>query len=405
MTAWDRFVFTFFNAEVAARTWRDVASGLGVSVLAGLAVVAAGIGLGALLAGLRSFGFRLANAPILVFVDVFRALPPLAIILVVFFGLPNVGVTLPSLVVLWLSLSLVLAAFAEEVFWAGITSVPQGQWLAARSTGLSFTGALVHVVFPQAFRLAIPPLTNRTISITKNLALGSAIGVDEILGRASSELSLTSNATPLTIGAAFYILPRFRAALSAARPGERASGGDPQRVFQHPNYDPSPTDDPCGSRGNAAALRDPDPHRPNLGCWRMLLATSSRRVLRWPAITFIDFFRAFPPLVLIIFVYAGIPFLGYEIPALAAVAIAFFCNSASYYGEIYRAGMKMVPPGQADAARSTGLTATQTFLFVTFPQGVRNVLPDLVSNTVELVKLTTLASVVSAPAMRPTSLR
>lgn len=206
MTAWDRFVFTFFNVEVAVRTWRDVASGLGVSVFAGLAVVLTGIGLGALLAGLRSFGFRLANAPILVFVDVFRALPPLAIILVVFFGLPNVGVTLPSLVVLWLSLSLVLAAFAEEVFWAGITSVPQGQWLAARSTGLSFMGALVHVVFPQAFRLAIPPLTNRTISITKNLALGSAIGVDEILGRASSELSLTSNATPLTIGAAFYVL-------------------------------------------------------------------------------------------------------------------------------------------------------------------------------------------------------
>jgi polar amino acid transport system permease protein len=133
MTAWDRFVFTFFNAEVAARTWRDVASGLGVSVLAGLAVVAAGIGLGALLAGLRSFGFRLANAPILVFVDVFRALPPLAIILVVFFGLPNVGVALPSLVVLWLSLSLVLAAFAEEVFWAGIPQCRRGSgWRRGR---------------------------------------------------------------------------------------------------------------------------------------------------------------------------------------------------------------------------------------------------------------------------------
>jgi polar amino acid transport system permease protein len=206
MTAWDRFLFTFFNADVAAHTWRDVASGLGVSVFAGLAVVATGIGLGALLAGLRAFGFRLANGLIIVFVDIFRALPPLAIILVVFFGLPNVGVVLPSLVVLWLSLSLVLAAFAEEVFWAGITSVPNGQWLAARSTGMSFGGALIYIVFPQAFRLAIPPLTNRTISITKNLALGSAIGVDEILGRASSELSFTSNATPLTIGAAFYVL-------------------------------------------------------------------------------------------------------------------------------------------------------------------------------------------------------
>jgi polar amino acid transport system permease protein len=61
--------------------------------------------------------------------------------------------------------------------------------------------------------------------------------------------------------------------------------------------------------------------------------------------------------------------------------------------------MKMVPPGQADAGRSMGLTATQAFLFVTFPQGVRNVLPDLISNTVELVKLTTLASVASAPEL------
>jgi polar amino acid transport system permease protein len=135
------------------------------------------------------------------------------------------------------------------------------------------------------------------------------------------------------------------------------------------------------------------------GVGAMLLATSQRRVLRWPAIASTDLFRAFPPLVLIIFVYVGIPFLGYEIPALAAVAIAFFCNSASYYGEIYRAGMKMVPRGQADAARSTGLTATQAFLFVTSPQGVRNVLPDLISNTVELVKLTTLASVVWAPEL------
>ena len=135
------------------------------------------------------------------------------------------------------------------------------------------------------------------------------------------------------------------------------------------------------------------------GVGAMLLATSSRRVLRWPAIAFIDLFRAFPPLVLIIFVYAGIPFLGYQIPALAAVVLAFFCNSASYYGEIYRAGIEMVPPGQAEAAHSTGLSATQTFLFVTFPQGVRNVLPDLISNTVELVKLTTLASVVSAPEL------
>jgi len=135
------------------------------------------------------------------------------------------------------------------------------------------------------------------------------------------------------------------------------------------------------------------------GIGAMLLATSRRKLLRWPAIAAIDFFRAFPPLVLIIFIYAGVPFLGVKVPALAAVAIAFLLNASSYYGEIYRAGMKSVPSGQLDAARSTGMTTTQAFLYVTFPQAVRNVLPDLLSNTVELIKLTTLASVISMPEL------
>jgi polar amino acid transport system permease protein len=205
MSGWDRFVFTFLNAEIAGRYWLDVMQGLWVTIFAGLAVVVSGVALGLLLASLRSFGVRLVNVPIIIFVDIFRALPPLAIILVIFFGLPNVGIVLPSLVVLWVSLSAVLAAFSEEVFWAGITSVNKGQWLAARSTGMTFVQALVWIVLPQAVRQAIPPLTNRTISITKNLALGSAIGVSEILGQANSALSMSSNATPLTIGALLYV--------------------------------------------------------------------------------------------------------------------------------------------------------------------------------------------------------
>ncbi len=135
------------------------------------------------------------------------------------------------------------------------------------------------------------------------------------------------------------------------------------------------------------------------GIATMLLATSRHRIVRWPTLAAIDFFRAFPPLVLIIFVYAGIPFLGLQVPALAAIAVAFFLNASSYFGEIFRAGMKSVPKGQAEAARSTGLTPAQTFLHVTFPQAVRNVLPDLLSNTIELLKLTTLASVISVPEL------
>lgn len=113
----------------------------------------------------------------------------------------------------------------------------------------------------------------------------------------------------------------------------------------------------------------------------------------------VDLLRALPPLVLLILVYSGLPFLGLRLSPLAAVTIAFFLNNAAYYGEIVRAGIESVPNGQWEAARSTGLRADQTFLWVVLPQSLRNVLPDLVSNTVEVVKLTSLASVVSLQEM------
>lgn len=131
------------------------------------------------------------------------------------------------------------------------------------------------------------------------------------------------------------------------------------------------------------------------GVFAALASLSPLKPLRWAAIAFVDLFRALPPLVLLIFVYSGLPFAGIQLSPLQAVAVAFLLNNAAYYGEIYRAGILSVGQGQTQAARSTGLTATQTMLYVILPQAVRNVLPDLVSNTVEVVKLTSLASVVS----------
>jgi len=130
-----------------------------------------------------------------------------------------------------------------------------------------------------------------------------------------------------------------------------------------------------------------------------LISLSRLRTVRWAAIAAIDFFRSIPPLVLLIFVYAGLPFAGFRLSPLSAVAISFFLNTSSHYGEIYRAGIESVGLGQWDAARSTGLQAYQALAYVVLPQAVRNVLPDLVSNTVEVVKLTSLASVVALPEL------
>jgi len=205
MSAWERFVETFFKPAIIAQYWPDILKGVGVTLEIALAVVVAGLLLGLALASLRAYRIAPVNALIVVFVDLLRALPPLAAILIIYFGLPSVGINLPSFVTLWLVLSFVLAAFAEEIIWAGIISTPRGQWEAARSTGLTFSTTLAHVVLPQAIRLGVPPLTNRTIAITKNTALGTVIGVGEILNEATTAQSFTGNATPLMMGAIAYI--------------------------------------------------------------------------------------------------------------------------------------------------------------------------------------------------------
>lgn len=131
-----------------------------------------------------------------------------------------------------------------------------------------------------------------------------------------------------------------------------------------------------------------------------LIATQTRnRWLRLGIAIYIDFFRAFPPLVLLILIYFGSPFLGLEIPKLMAVAIGFMLNNSSYFSEVFRAGIEAVPKGQMEAARSTGLSKLQALTFVIVPQATRNVLPDLVGNCIEVVKLTTIASVVALPEL------
>ena len=130
-----------------------------------------------------------------------------------------------------------------------------------------------------------------------------------------------------------------------------------------------------------------------------LLAHARTPILHWPLMAWVDFFRAFPPLVLLVLLFAGLPFAGLELGGFACVAIAFFLNTGAYYGEILRAGIESIPHGQVEAARSTGLSRLQSMIYIVLPQAIRNVLPDLLSNTLEVVKLTSLGSVVAVPEL------
>lgn len=202
----DAILVNFFDLEVARRYLPDILSGVVVTLELAVLVVVSGLVLGLLLAVIRAFQIRPINFVLVLFVDVFRAVPPLVIMILAYFALPYAGVQFSGFVAAWLSLMLVLAAFAEEIYWAGILSVDKGQWEASRSTGLTFFDTLVHVVLLQAVRMTIPPLTNRTIAITKNTALASVVAVQEILSQAGAAQAFAANTTPLTMASIAYLL-------------------------------------------------------------------------------------------------------------------------------------------------------------------------------------------------------
>ena len=206
MNGWDRFADSFLNARVAAEYTPKIIEGLWLTLALAGCIIAAGVLAGLALAVLRAMGLRPVNWVIIFAVDLFRALPPLVIIVLLYFGLPAAGIAMSGFIAAWLALSLVLMAFAEEIFWAGITAIPTGQWEASRSLGLGFIVTFGLIILPQALRMVIPPLVNRTIAITKGTALASVVAVPEILGAAQAGVSFSFNPTPLTLGAVAYLV-------------------------------------------------------------------------------------------------------------------------------------------------------------------------------------------------------
>ncbi len=123
------------------------------------------------------------------------------------------------------------------------------------------------------------------------------------------------------------------------------------------------------------------------------------RWVGWAILVVIDVFRAFPVIVLLILIFYGLPFLGLRLSNFSAAVLALVLNNAAYYAEIFRAGLLAVPPGQTEAARALGLTRWRVIRHVVLPQALRRVRAPLATNSLELVKETSIAAMVALPEL------
>jgi polar amino acid transport system permease protein len=197
---------TFANAEVMWRALPMLGRGLVNTVQLAVAAILIGTVAGILICIGRLYGPKPVRILAVGFIDVFRALPILVVLIVIYYALPFVGIRLDSFTSATIALSIVLAAFTAEVFRAGIKAIPEGQFEAANALGLPFWVTLGKIVIPQAVRIATPPQTSNCISIVKDTSLASVVAMPDLLKQATDAQALMANPSPLIAAAAIYLL-------------------------------------------------------------------------------------------------------------------------------------------------------------------------------------------------------
>jgi len=196
---------TFFNWGILVRSFPILIRGLGNTIVLGCAAIVFGTIVGLAICLVRLYAPKPLRRLAILYIDMFRALPILVVLILIYYALPFVGIRLSSFASAALALSLVLAAFTAEVCRAGIQNIPKGQFEAAAALGLPFWVAMRKVVLPQAMRVVIPPLTSNCVSVFKDTALASVVAMPDLLKQATDAQALMANPTPL-IGAAIIYL-------------------------------------------------------------------------------------------------------------------------------------------------------------------------------------------------------
>ncbi|MBL8932510.1 MAG: amino acid ABC transporter permease [Kineosporiaceae bacterium] len=208
---WPRVQRSFFDPATAWRALPDVATGLWLNVRLFLICGACIVVLGLVIAVLRTL-----RGPVLwplralatVYVDLFRGLPLILVLLLIGFGVPGLrlsGVTNSVVILGGAALVLSYSAYVAEVFRAGIESIHPSQRAAARALGLSGAQTMRHVVLPQAVRRVVPPLLNDFVSLQKDSGLVSILGAADAIQSAQIITARTFNFTPYVVAGLLFV--------------------------------------------------------------------------------------------------------------------------------------------------------------------------------------------------------
>lgn len=144
-----------------------------------------------------------------VYIWLMRGTPLMLQLLFVYFALPMVGILLPDIAAALLAFSLNYAAYFAEIFRAGIQSVDNGQYEAAKALGMKYPQSMRFVILPQVIRMVLPPVSNETINLVKDTSLIYILAMNDLLRVARSIVQREFDMTPFLVAAVFYLFMTF----------------------------------------------------------------------------------------------------------------------------------------------------------------------------------------------------
>lgn len=199
-----------FLFVLAPRYLPRLLEGAVVTIQLSVISMAIGVVLGLLVALGRMGRSRTLRLALNGYVELFRDIPLIVQLLVIYFSLPSLGLSLPAFWAGVLGLSLNLAAYLSEVFRASIMSIDPGQREAGTSIGMSQATIYRRIVLPQAFRVALPTMGGYFISLLKDCSLVSFIAVNELLRQGSMIIASTFKSMEIyLLVAAIYFVMSF----------------------------------------------------------------------------------------------------------------------------------------------------------------------------------------------------
>ena len=217
---------TFFNSEVLIRAFPMLMKGLWITIKLGTVSIVAGLILGLLLSLVRLYASSSVQFLARIYIDIFRSLPLLVLLIIVYYAFPFIGIRLSPFWSAMLALTLVSAAYTAEIFRAGIQAIPNGQFEASQALGLSYRHMMLDVILPQAVKIVIPPLTNNSINVVKDTALASVVAMPDLLKQATQAQALSANPSPLIGAAIIYILFLWPLVAAVSRMERRFGAGE-----------------------------------------------------------------------------------------------------------------------------------------------------------------------------------